>query len=235
MVDRAKIGGERCQACGKPCRICVCDRIVPLPTRVRVLVLQHPREDDQVLGTAPLLACSLPNAMVRVGLSWASLAHALGVEKAEAAKWAVIFPVKIAPEVAARFTEERVILLDRKGRPRPPDAPPIEGIVVLDGSWRQAKTLWWRNPWLLKLGRIVLRPREPSIYGRMRKEPRREWVSTLEAVAESLPVLGEPEETRTQLRRLMRTMVQRARDAATEPSGCSTPLGTREQSDHRRS
>ena len=60
---------------------------------------------------------------------------------------------------------------------------------------------------------MVLRPREPSIYGRARKEPRREHVSTLEAVADVLVALGEPEETRAQLRRVMRTMVQRARDA----------------------
>src|SRR5204862_7870678 len=27
----------------------------------------------------------------------------------------------------------------------------LDGIVLLDGSWKEAKTLWWRNPWLLKL------------------------------------------------------------------------------------
>ena len=59
----------------------------------------------------------------------------------------------------------------------------LEGIVVLDGSWREAKTLWWRNAWLLKLNRIVLNPLKPAIYNALRKEPRRESVSTLEAVA----------------------------------------------------
>jgi len=54
----------------------VCDRIVAIPTRTRVLVLQHPQEDDVALGTVPILAASLPSATVKVGLSWASLAHA---------------------------------------------------------------------------------------------------------------------------------------------------------------
>ncbi len=54
----------------------------------------------------------------------------------------------------------------------------LEGIVVLDGTWSKAKTLWWRNPWLLKLKRVTLKPGQPSIYGRMRAEPRREFVST---------------------------------------------------------
>ena len=39
--------------------------------------------------------------------------------------------------------------------------------------------------------------------------------STPEAVADALPALGESEETRAQLRRLMRTMVQRHRDRGT--------------------
>jgi DTW domain-containing protein YfiP len=207
---------ERCADCGKPKSICVCDRIAPLDTRTRLLVLQHPQEGNVDLTTVPLLARALPRCVVKVGLSWASLSHALG-DEVEAARWAVIYPAKVAEDVPPELREQNVLLLDKKGRPRPDDAPPLEGVVVLDGTWSQAKTLWWRNPWLLKLGRIVLKPREPSIYGKMRKEPRREYVSTLEAVADVLPALGEPEDVRSQLRRAMRTMVQRARDAAVRP------------------
>lgn len=204
---------ERCADCSKPKNLCVCDRIAPLDTHVRVLVLQHPQEGNVDLTTVPLLARALPRCVVRVGLSWASLAQALGGDEIENARWAVIYPTKLAEDIPPELRMANVLLLDKKGRARPDDAPPLEGVVVLDGTWSQAKTLWWRNPWLLKLGRVVVNPREPSIYGKMRKEPRREYVSTLEAVAEVLPALGEPEELRTQLRRAMRTMVQRARDA----------------------
>jgi DTW domain-containing protein YfiP len=186
-----------------------------------VLILQHPQEGNVDLTTVPLLMRALPNATLRVGLSWASLSHALG-DEVEHAKWAVIYPTKLEEGLDAEELAEEVLLLDKKGRLRDPDAPDIEGVVVLDGTWSQAKTLWWRNAWLLKLNRIVLNPREPSIYGRIRKEPRKEFVSTLEAVADVLVALGEPEETRASLRRAMRTMVQRARDAgmaAPRPSG----------------
>ena len=108
--------------------------------------------------------------------------------------------------------DQTVTLLDRRGHLLDTDDNPLEGIIVLDGSWSQAKTLWWRNPWLLKLPRIVLNPREPSMYGRLRREPRREWVSTLEAVADVLPALGEPDQARDSLRRLLRSLLQRARD-----------------------
>lgn len=76
----------------------------------------------------------------------------------------------------------------------------LEGIVVLDGTWAQAKTMWWRNPWLLKLKRLVLNPTQPSLYGRLRREPRRECLSTIEAIAEALDVLGEKKEVSEALR-----------------------------------
>ncbi|MGZ3417225.1 MAG: tRNA-uridine aminocarboxypropyltransferase [Polyangiales bacterium] len=203
---------ERCEHCKKPRSICVCDRLPKLETHTRVLVLQHPQESDVDLGTVPLLRAALGDqCVVKVGLSWASLSHALG-EEVENSRWAVIYPTKVEEGVP----EDDVLLLDKKGRARDPSAR-IEGVVVLDGSWSQAKTLWWRNAWLLKLGRIVVAPHEPSIYGKLRKEPRREFVSTLEAVADVLVTLGEPEEVRAQLRRAMRTMVQRARDSGAKP------------------
>ena len=57
---------------------------------------------------------------------------------------------------------------------------------MIDGTWSQAKTLWWRNPWLLKLHRLVLNPPRPARLGKLRREPRREALSTLEAAALAL-------------------------------------------------
>lgn len=198
----------------------MCDRLPaePLASPLEIVILQHPQEDDVVLGTAPLVARALAKAHVRVGLSWPSLEAAVGREGIDRARWAALFATKEEGE-AARVVHPpgTVRVLDRKGAPCDPAT--LEGLVVLDGTWSQAKTLWWRNPWLLKLARVGLVPREPSMYGKLRKEPRREWVSTLEAIGDVLPALGAAEDrerleaSRTELRRLMRTMLQRVRDA----------------------
>lgn len=206
---------ETCAACGKPPGTCVCDRVKKCPTRLRVVILQHPREEDALLGTAGLITTSLPKAELRTGLSWSSLDQATGTRGADRSRWAVLAVAKLPAAVPPERRAEPVLLMDRDGRLRDLAKPGLDGILVLDGTWSQAKTLWWRNAWLLKLPRLVLNPREPSMYGRLRKEPRREWVSTLEAVADVLPALGEPEEVRTNLRRLLRTLLQRARDRAT--------------------
>ena len=43
---------EPCARCGKPPAICVCDRIKQTNTKLRIVILQHPQEDDALLGTA---------------------------------------------------------------------------------------------------------------------------------------------------------------------------------------
>ncbi len=199
-------GGEaRCPTCHKPTWACVCDRVQPLAVGTRVVILQHPQEDDVVLGTARIVTSALSSARIVVGLSWPSLEAALG-EEVDRSKWASVWAHKLPPELEHATG---ATVMDRHGAPtreRP------EGIVLLDGTWSEAKTLWWRNPWLLKLGRIALRPAQPSIYGKLRREPRREHVSTLEAVGAALTGLGESPSVEAELGRLMRTMVQRARD-----------------------
>ena len=202
-----------CARCTKPLPICICDRVEPVQTQLRIVMLQHPQEDDEVLGTAKLVELTLPNAQTRGGLSWGSLDHALGTKDADKDRWAVLAAAKLQVEIPDEAKDQPVVVIDRKGRVRDLDRHGLEGIIVLDGTWSQAKTLWWRNAWLLRLPRIVLTPREPSMYGRMRKEPRRDYVSTLEAIADVLPALGEPEAARDNLRRLLRTLLQRARDA----------------------
>ena len=49
---------------------CFCDRITVLPTRTRILLLQHPREERVAIGTARMALLALPNSRRRVGLDF---------------------------------------------------------------------------------------------------------------------------------------------------------------------
>lgn len=203
-----------CETCHRPSAACVCDRIVSHDTTLRVLILQHPQEKDALLGSAQILVASLPKAQLVVGLSWRNLAHALGDEKADVRRWAVLFPDNEAP--ADQVTA-------RAGQALEPAT--LQGVVVLDGTWSKAKTLWWRNPWLNKMNRMTLKPSKPSIYGKLRAEPRREYVSTLESVAAALTLCGEPPEIEASLERVFRTLVQRVRDAELIPQKAAPRRG----------
>src|SRR6516162_5186430 len=153
----------------------------PIDNRLFVLILQHPQEKKEVLATAALTRALLIRAELVVGLSWPNLSRALG-RSVDPNRWAVLYLGSARP---ASFGDQReVIALDRRAEPAPgQDAilRGLDGVVVLDGTWKEAKTLWWRNPWLLKLHRLVLNPPRKSRYGRVRREPRREALSTTEA------------------------------------------------------
>jgi DTW domain-containing protein YfiP len=180
------------------------------------LILQHPQEQDALLGSAQILVASLPKVKLVVGLSWANLGQALGEENVDVRKWAVLFPDREAP--GEQLTSRRGTVLDPKA---------LEGLVVLDGTWSKAKSLWWRNPWLNKLNRMSLQPTKPSIYGRLRSEPRRDYVSTLESVAAALTLCGESPDVEVGLSRVFRTLMQRVRDANIEPEERRLPRKTR--------
>ncbi|WP_247871862.1 tRNA-uridine aminocarboxypropyltransferase [Azospirillum sp. TSO35-2] len=155
----------------------------PIDNGVFLLILQHPQEKRENLGTAQIAHLQFANSMVKVGLSWPSLRRILGRE-VDHKRWGVLYLGPVKPGDAGSRPEVGVV--DRNGEPLRDSAAildGLEGVIVLDGTWSQAKTLWWRNAWLLKCRRIVLHPRFRSLYGQARKEPRRESVSTLEAGA----------------------------------------------------
>ncbi len=187
---------ETCAKCGKPAGLCVCDAIEPVDNGLFVLILQHPQEKREALATAPLLVAALENAKLKVGLSWPNLGRALGRE-VDAKRWGVLY-------LGSSEGGEPLTAVDRKGNALPQQEAvlhDLQGIIVLDGSWSQAKALWWRNPWFLKCTRLVLNTPFASRYGKLRREPSRDSLSTLESVGF---VLAELEGDETIFEKLLR-------------------------------
>jgi DTW domain-containing protein YfiP len=189
--------------------------------KVAVLVLQHPQEQDRVLGTARLLVETLANARLVVGLSWRNLGHALketeGEAKASPGDWGVLYLGSAKGEAG----KGPLVALDRKGEVLPDQKQAragLKGLVVLDGNWSQAKALWWRNAWVTKLRRFVIVPDAPSLYGSLRKEARPDAVSTLEATALALSELEGRPEIRDGLLAPFKEMLAKARAAGVKDS-----------------
>jgi DTW domain-containing protein YfiP len=197
-----------CPRCLKPLPLCVCDAIAPLANPTALLILQHPQEQDRLLGTARIAAQQFTDATLRVGLSWPSLAKALG-RPADPKRWATLF---LGSTRAADFPPGReVAAFDRKGAALADQdgaLAGIEGVILLDGTWSQAKTLWWRNAWLLKGKRIAVKPRRPSLYGRRRREARREGLSTIEAAGLVLARLEDRPEIEAAVTAIFRRMLE---------------------------
>src|SRR5712671_7715367 len=213
-VDGAVEAIPDCPDCHKPQPLCICDSITAIDSRISLLILQHPQEQDRALGTARLTALHFRNAAVNIGLSWPSLSRALGRPVADPSRWAVLYLG--SAKVADLETEREVVAIDRKGEiedNQRATLKDIEGIVLLDGTWSQAKALWWRNAWMLKCQRVILGPSRPSRYGQLRREPRRDGLSTIEAAAMLLSTLEKRPDIAETLHGSFERMLARYREA----------------------
>jgi DTW domain-containing protein YfiP len=202
-----------CPRCLKAQPLCVCDSVVPIENRLALLILQHPQEQDRVLGTARLTARHFPDAVVKIGLSWPSLSRALGRTVVDPARWAILYLGSASAETL--HSEREVIALTRKGEIAENQRAilgAIEGVIVLDGTWSQAKALWWRNPWMLKCQRVILSPSHPSRYGRLRREPRRDGLSTIEAAGLLIAALEKRSDIAATLNESFERMLSRYRE-----------------------
>ncbi|MDB4968087.1 MAG: hypothetical protein JWN44_3776 [Myxococcales bacterium] len=158
-----------CARCRRPEVVCYCAHLPRLPTRTRVLVLQHPRESRVGIGTARMAQLALPNSELRVGIDFSADPVVRAVVAGPAPAY-LLFPGGEARDVRELAITEPITL------------------VVVDGTWSQARTLVRANPALAALPRIAFTPRRPSDY-RIRREPADFCVSTIEALTEVLNVL----------------------------------------------
>ncbi|NEV80800.1 DTW domain-containing protein, partial [Rhodopseudomonas sp. BR0C11] len=66
-TSAAELGAPEpeCERCGKALPLCICDTVEPIASRIQLLILQHPQEQERALGTARLTAQHFKNAVVR--------------------------------------------------------------------------------------------------------------------------------------------------------------------------
>src|ERR1700748_2021080 len=143
-----------CPRCQKPMPLCICDSVTPIESRISLLILQHPQEQDRALGTARLTALHFEDAVLQIGLSWPALSKALGRPVHDPSRWAVLYLG--SAKVADLETDRNIVAINRKGEIEDNQRAilqDIEGIVLLDGTWSQAKARWGGNAWMLKCQR----------------------------------------------------------------------------------
>jgi len=158
---------------------CYCAHVTPIPTRTRVVVLQHPRERRKAIGTARIAALCLPSAEILVGFEFEHDERARSLLADPDAPAVLLYPSPDARDLKSD----------------PPKGPVT--LVVLDGTWNQAGSLLRHNPWLQSLPKVAFDPEKPSEY-RIRREPREDYVSTIEAMVHALGFLEDGDPARFQ-------------------------------------
>ncbi len=156
-----------------------------------MILLQHPRERHVPIGTARLAHLCLPGSELHVGVDFdddrlvrAALA---GSDANDAGAGGGAPGGRAHRPVYLLFPGPRAIDLAQAQLPGPIT------LVVVDGTWWQARKLLKRNTALAALPQLRFTPPAPSRY-RIRREPADHCVATVEALAQVLGALeGAPD------------------------------------------
>jgi DTW domain-containing protein YfiP len=182
---------NRCARCLVRRDLCLCGEVVAVPTRTRFVVVRHVLEKFRSTNTGRIALLALPNA---------SLVEFGGEEPSGTLE------ALIGPQAALLFPDGG----------RPVDGP-VDGavgtVVVVDGSWSQARRMVQRIPALRGLPRLSLpeRPEGESL-PRLRAANRPDGLSTIEAMVRALELL-EGENVASPLADLCRLHAARSRAA----------------------
>lgn len=165
----------RCVRCHLHGPFCVCADLPRIETAVQVVVVRHWKERRRTSNTGRLVhQCVSGSALVDFGGRGESFDPQMATPPGA---W-LVFP---------RGSDDAT---DAPPDPTLPESRP-RAIVLLDGSWGQARRMSHRIPGLSDLPRLALPPPRADV-PRLR-QPHAPWaVSTVEAAALALSAVGEP-------------------------------------------
>ncbi|MEZ4270684.1 MAG: tRNA-uridine aminocarboxypropyltransferase [Myxococcota bacterium] len=181
-----------CYRCFKAKRTCICTDLQAVDHRTGITILQHPRERHHALGTVRIAKLGLKN--VDVQIRGPQDAADTSLRDRLPPNTALLYPKAGARDLADLAKQER------------PDH-----LLVLDGTWHHAKTLYRANPWMADLPHVKVSSPTPSRY-RIRREPSVGCLSTLEAIVCALGILEEDPDASRQLLRTFDRMIDRQID-----------------------
>ena len=170
-----------CPQCQLPLATCLCRWVAPTANQWDVLVLQHPDEAKQAKGSVRLLGLSLQRLQCVVAARMDDIV--LDALLGPPGHSLLLFPAEAATPGAPAGPGNAVV---------PPSLP--GQLVLLDGTWRQARQMLRAHPRLQSLPRLALADPPPARYAIRRAQRPQHQRSTLEAACLALGRLeGRPD------------------------------------------
>ncbi|MBI2923033.1 MAG: DTW domain-containing protein, partial [Planctomycetes bacterium] len=187
-----------CPRCRLDLPFCLCASIPRVDVRTAFVIVRHVKEGLKRTNTARIAALAIPDCEI--------LEHgALG-----------------AVVEAGRLDRPGTWLLYTGGPPADPAGPKPDRLVVLDGTWAQARRMLHRLPAIQQLPRLTLPPPSSVHARRLRRAPAPHAMATLEAIAHAVAFL-EGVEAAEPLHRLYAAFVER--NVRSAKHGGRRPIG----------
>lgn len=159
----------RCYRCGVRQNTCVCEDITPLKTRMRLVLLMHPKEfKKQLLGTGRMTHAALTNSEIIMGVDFTQDKRVNELVSDPNNFCTVLWP----GDNALKWQGEA-------GLPTQLGAKKLV-VFLLDGTWNCARKMYRLSLNLHGLAKLSLQPTKPSAFV-IKQQPDVRCLSTVEA------------------------------------------------------
>ncbi|XP_056587405.1 tRNA-uridine aminocarboxypropyltransferase 2 [Triplophysa dalaica] len=166
-----------CHTCCRPVKVCLCPYLPthPLDVSTCLYIVQHPAEESRVLRTVPLLAACLPpvKCKVFIGRRFTDERHPELAAVCKDAHTLLLYPGAAAADLEDLASDF---------------ATTYHNVILIDGTWSQAKDMFLRNSLFRLPKQVQLRSISSSQYV-IRTQPTNMCVSTLECAAVVLSII----------------------------------------------
>ncbi len=168
-----------CEKCQFSATTCLCDDLVKVENSLSIIILQHPSELKVTKNTAKLLPLCTEHCTLVQGQSSSDF---------------TILNTLPQATTALLYPDPDAILIDQVSEQSQIFSQQLTHLIVIDGTWKKAFKILQLTPRLTTFKKISFATIPPNRY-RIRKAPRPDSLSTLEAVAHSLMLIEQLDPT----------------------------------------
>jgi DTW domain-containing protein YfiP len=169
-----------CPRCLRPPLTCYCGSLKPFDPKIQFVILIHGREAQKRIATGRMAHLSLENSLLISGYDYSGNSKVNALLEDPGNHCMVLYPGEGSLDLASLEPARRASLF-------PPGKNPV--VFVIDGTWITARKTMQRSANLRELPRVCFQPGRPSNF-RVRKQPQENFFSTIEAIHETIELLG---------------------------------------------
>jgi len=171
---------EMCLTCRQPAFGCYCEAVRRFDPGLRFVILIHPIEVKRRIASGRMSHLCLERSELIEGKDYSLNKRVNEIVSDPSLQPFILYPGPQAANLSRLSVGERTSLFD-------PNRELV--IFVIDGTWATARKMM-RSENLRSLPRLCFSPEKPSMF-RVRKQPAPGCVSTIEAIHQTIDLLGE--------------------------------------------
>ena len=181
---------ESCSQCGFSLKTCYCSQIIKFDPKITFVILIHQLEIDRKIATGRMASLILENSLLVRGHDYSENVIINKLVSDPKKQCFILFPGEKSLNLSLLSYEEKMKVFSS-------DKEMV--VFVVDGTWATARQTMRLSKNLNALPRISFTPSRKSNF-KVRKQPKGECLSTIEAIHETIELLGETKNFNTQNR-----------------------------------